>query len=62
MARETNDFQNVFEDLLKCLEKGEHPRDDCFLEQRFQMTLLIAAFRVGFGSLNDVTISFALIE
>ena len=32
MARETNDLQNVFGDLLKYLEKGEHPMDDCFLE------------------------------
>ena len=61
MACETNDFQNVLGDFLKQLEKGEHPMDDCFVEWRFQMILSIAAFRVGFDSLNDIAINFALI-
>ena len=56
MAFVTNDFENVLGDLFKCLEKGEHPMDDCFVERRFQMILSIAL-----GSLNDIAISFALI-
>ena len=55
MACETSDFQNVLGDLLKCLERSEHPMDVCFNERIF------AAFNVGSGSLNDIAISFALI-
>ena len=61
MACETSDFQNVLGGLLKCLEKDEHPMDDCFVERIFQMILSIATFNVGLGSLNDIAIKFALI-
>ena len=61
MAYETSDFHNVLGDLFKCLEKGEHPMDDFFVERIFQMILSIAAFNVGLGSLNDIAISFAVI-
>ena len=61
MACETNDFENVLGDLLKCFKKVEHPMDDFFVERRFQMILSIATFRVDLGSLNDIAISFAFI-
>ena len=32
-------------DLLHCFEKGEHPMDDCFVEQLFQMILSMAVFK-----------------
>ena len=60
MACKTKDFRIVFGDLLKGLEKGEHPMDGCFVERSFQMILSIAAFKVGQGSLKDIAISFAL--
>ena len=61
MAYETSDFQNVFGDLLKSLEKGEHPMDVCFVERICQKILSIAKFSVGLGSLNDIAKSVTLV-
>ena len=62
MACETSDFQKVLGDWLKCLEEGEHPMADCFVERIIEMIFSFATFYAGLCSLNDIFISFALIE